>query len=705
MGRRFERERASRKAAETLLTDKSRELFEVASAARDAERRLQLALWASGEGIWEWDVERDRFSIDDLQVLGAEQTVAAKPVREVLASVEDADRPTLRLAFDLYLGQASSDIDTAFRSRVGGAVRWLRIRGRALARDAQGRPQRITGTIKDVTEQRQAEQSLRLMAQAFASTHDALVVVDPQGSVVQANDCAAALLDQEIESLAGQPLAALLGQTQPLTGRGAWRSELTLRGSGGVRHVEISVDPVSSAEGAVDIGCSIVALRDISARRRAEDALHRQAYVDPLTGLANRASIMRSLNERTPRSPTPGFALLFIDLDGFKAVNDALGHAAGDTLLCATAHRLRRAAGSGTVGRLGGDEFVVLLAENSDTHHALTVADELLAQVSMPLRIDGQSVVVTPSIGIACCPVHGCNANDLLRSADVAMYAAKAQGRNRAVVYHHDLDDGRQRRLQLQQLLRVDAEADGFTFVVQPQVDTRTHVVGGELLMRWHTQAFGAVSPAEFIPLAEQIGVIDSMGRQAMRTAAKLACVLQSTRTAATVSVNLSPRQLLYDNVEHALLQACEDAGALPQRIELELTESALVTDVDQVGALLGRLAGHGFRLALDDFGTGYSSLSHLQRLPFHKVKIDRSFVQALGVERRSAVMLEGVVRLCESLGLSTVAEGVETQAQFEVLRGLGVRVFQGYWFARPQAIETWLLGLAAAPSPAESVC
>jgi diguanylate cyclase (GGDEF)-like protein len=437
--------------------------------------------------------------------------------------------------------------------------------------------------------------------------------------------------------------------------------------------------------------CSIVTLRDVSERRRAADALHQQAWADALTGLANRASVMRLLETRCHAGDGQRFALLFLDLDGFKAVNDTLGHRAGDELLQQVARMLRERAGGATIGRLGGDEFVVVLEPGSGAPAAEQLAQAFLSEASRQVVVEDHWVVVSASVGIACFPEHGQTPEDLLLNADIAMYAAKEQGRSRYVVFHGDLDRGRQRRQHLQQLLRADADRDAFYFVVQSQYDARAQLVGGEMLIRWRTAAYGAVSPAEFIPLAEQIGVIDRIGRQALRTAAQAASILKFMDSAVTVAVNLSPRQLLLDDVERKLLDACASADIEPARLVLELTESALVSDAEKVGALLSRLAGHGFGLALDDFGTGYSSLSHLRQLPFHKVKIDRSFVQDLDTDARSVVMMEGIVRLCNSLGLGIVAEGIETRAQFERLREMGVQHYQGFWFNRPQPLASWI--------------
>jgi len=462
------------------------------------------------------------------------------------------------------------------------------------------------------------------------------------------------------------------------------------------RHLEVTVASASLGGGpseALDStpGCFIVALRDISERRRAEDALRDQALRDTLTALPNRAGLTQALKQRLERVGEPPFSLMFIDLDGFKEVNDGFGHSAGDGLLRECAQRMLRALPGATVARWGGDEFVALLPPGSDRTAAAAAAALLIERLGQPYGVDEQALIVTPSIGIVTCPDDGRDAADLLRCADLAMYAAKQRGRNCALHFVPELNAGHERRVLLQQLLRTDARRDGFQFVAQPKVNAAGDAVGAELLMRWATGPFGPVSPAEFIPLAEQIGVIDLMGRFALRTAARLAAMLPVVELPLTVAVNLSPRQLLQDDLERSLLQICRDHRADPALIELELTESALVSDIDQVSALLRRLAGHGFRLALDDFGTGYSSLSHLRDLPFHKVKIDRSFVKDLDSEPRSALMLDGVVRLCKSLGLHTVAEGVETRGQFERLRAAGIDEFQGYLFARPMALDLWV--------------
>ena len=710
--RRFDRERASRKAAESLLVQKSGELYTAAQTAREAERRLSLALWASGEGIWDWSADEDRIHVQGLEVAGQPVALEVDTLAALMGQVHAADRDAAMLSFKLYASGARDDIDTAFRLPFAGALRWVRLRGRALERDAAGRPLKIAGTIKDVTSQREAEQSLQVMAHAFASAHEALVVVDAQGRIVQANDAFCQLAGQAMGALERQPLALLVTLNEDAGFDGAWSGESVLGQPGHERHVEVTVAPVAGHAGHGN--CYIVALRDVSQRREAEAALQRQALHDSLTALPNRAALMRYLADRIMQASrnadsatacTEPFALIFVDLDGFKPVNDMLGHHAGDLVLQQVAERMSAAVPEAFLARWGGDEFVLVLPGPSGEDEARTAAERLQLAMAPPLSVLGQSVSVTPSVGAVCFPHDGSDAPTLLRRADAAMYVAKDRGRNRLVVFEPALDEQLQRRTRMQAQLRSDAESAAIHFVVQPKVNASGVCTGGELLMRWTTDFFGPVSPAEFIPLAEQSGLIEGLGRQALDAAAQLATQLRRLGLRQSVSVNLSPRQLLDEDIVQVIMDACARHGADPGQLELELTESALVTDIEQVAARLVRLRDHGFKIALDDFGTGYSSLSHLRALPFHKVKIDRSFISDLEADRRSIIVLQGIVQLCRSLGLGTVAEGVETAWQFEYLRDIGIEEFQGYHFAHPQPCARWLGELSGAEAEAMSDC
>ena len=690
--RRFDRERAARKAAEALLTDKSRELWDTLQAAQTTERRLQAALLANGEGIWDWQVPTDRLQISGLMLAGQAMPVDATTLAVMITRLHAPDRAAVAAALHQHDRGQSAHIEVDFRLRFKGELRWLRIRGRALGRGEDGHALQVTGTIRDVSDQHEAEHLRQLMAHAFASTMDALVVVGADWTIVQANSALVSLLGLTEQGAEGRSLRDLVRFEAAPAQPAAWRGEARPHDDQGERPFEVSITRVEAR--ADEPEQHLVALRDISERRRAEQALERLALSDTLTGLANRAAINRHLAERVARPEVQRFALMFVDLDGFKAVNDSFGHRAGDALLCEAGVRLRATLPNAFIGRWGGDEFVLMLADGADDYQLRESAQLVIATLSQPFMHEGHRLSVTPSIGAVHHPEDGRDAALLLRHADAAMYEAKAQGRNCLVIYQPSQDEGVQRRSRLQSMVRRDADRNAFHFVVQPKVNVAGRMTGAELLMRWNTEEFGVVSPVEFIPIAEQIGAIPLMGRHALHAAAKVAHEARAQGSDVTVAVNLSPRQLLRPDLERTVLHACQHNGVEPSQIELELTESALVADIGYVEKLLHRLRRHGFKLALDDFGTGYSSLSHLLNLPFHKVKIDRSFVMNLATSAKSRLMLEGVVRLCNSLGLVTVAEGVETAAQFELLRAMGIPEFQGYYFARPQPQQQWLDGL-----------
>ena len=573
--KRLERERQARKAAEALLSNKSRELFEALQQARDSEHRLQMALWASGEGIWAWSAESGRFDVHGLFVDGVEIEWPQVGGRQFVELVHPDDRDAMTLAWRLHLAGAREDVDMAYRIHLPVGERWVRVRGRALERDLQGRPVRVAGTIKDITQQRESEQSLNLLATAFASTHDALLVVDDEGRVVEANRAFCLLTGLHILQVRGEPLSRFITLPEVSVEGSGWRGEGRLVGQSSDVPVSVSVTFVADQAG--QSACRIVSLHDISERLKAESALARQALHDSLTDLPNRAAIQKTLQDRLGQGSGDSFGLLFMDLDGFKSINDTFGHGAGDQVLQEVARRLTRALPEAFIGRWGGDEFVLVLPPGSGDYEVRQSAQILLATMATPFRIGyANDMMMSPSIGAVLHPHDGLDAQVLLRKADAAMYQAKEQGKNCLRIFEPEIEEGAMRRVRLQSLLRIDAERSGFAFVAQPKVNADRRAVGAELLVRWSTRDFGNVSPAEFIPMAEQSGAIELLGRQALHSAARLAAQLRQHGVNLPVAVNLSPRQLLNSSFERIALHACQRHGVQPSALELELTESAL---------------------------------------------------------------------------------------------------------------------------------
>jgi diguanylate cyclase (GGDEF)-like protein/PAS domain S-box-containing protein len=429
-------------------------------------------------------------------------------------------------------------------------------------------------------------------------------------------------------------------------------------------------------------------LLDITAGKDAEEQLRHQAFHDALTGLANRALftnrvehalVLRSLDAR------PDVAVLFLDLDDFKGVNDTLGHAAGDTLLRGVGVRLREALSpSYTVARLGGDEFAVLIEEVGGAPFAIDAAERIVTALQRPFEIEGREMFVTASVGIAL----GTVADDLLRAADVAMYRAKAAGKAQYVMYAPRMGEDLVGRLELVADLRRAVCAEEFVIHYQPVVDLESSaVVGVEALVRWAHPTRGLLSPRDFIPLAEETGKIVELGAWVLRSACKQVAAWRRETPGAkslTLNVNVSTRQVrpgvLADDVRTAL----EESGLAPAALTLEITESVLARRHEELRAVLAGVAALGVRLALDDFGTGYSSLSLLQDLPVDTLKVDRSFVAALDADTTQQGFVQAIVDLAHTLDVALVAEGMETAAQTAELCRLGCSVGQGFHFAPP---------------------
>lgn len=420
-----------------------------------------------------------------------------------------------------------------------------------------------------------------------------------------------------------------------------------------------------------------------------QERLAYQAHHDALTGLANRVSFTERATvalERAGRRAQP-VAVLFLDLDGFKQVNDTLGHSTGDALLAALGHRLRdRAAEGAFVARFGGDEFTVLL-EGPAATQAERVAESLLAAVAEPVRVGEQELAVSASVGIACAPDGRTTVDELLRDADIAMYHAKAEGRGRWVTFVRGMDAAVRERVALERELREALARDGLTVAYQPIVDLHTGaIMGTEALVRWPHPTRGSVPPARFIPLAEESGLIVPLGRYVLSEACRQTRLWQAHtgQRSLTVSVNLAARQVREPGLVADVAAALAESGLASACLILEITESDLIRDIEGTLRTLRALKGLGVRLALDDFGTGYSSLSYLSRFPFDLIKIDKAFVDRLATPR-DAALAQAIVAMAHALHMRVVAEGIERAEQVETLRRLGCAAGQGYYYARPQ--------------------
>ena len=424
---------------------------------------------------------------------------------------------------------------------------------------------------------------------------------------------------------------------------------------------------------------------DLTEKRRSDAEITRLALFDGLTGLANRQRMRASLDKTLQQQVGPyrPASLFLMDLDRFKAVNDTLGHQAGDALLKQVAQRLQRGVGdAGLVGRLGGDEFKVLLPgiDNRDT--LATLARTLIAALSQPYFIAGTSVTIGCSIGIAIAPQHGEDAEELIRNADLALYAAKADGRGVHRFYSEDMLAGARSRQALEDDMRTALGEGGFELGYQPVVSTRTtQIVGYEALLRWDHPTRGRISPADFVPVAEECGLIEPLGEWVLRTA----CV-QAARWPrdVRVAVNVSPIQFANPAFPGIVTSALAHSGLAADRLELEITEGVFLDESGATDAMFKALKGIGVRLALDDFGTGYSSLGYLRTAPFDKIKIDQSFVRGAAVPgSRNAAIIRAIVTLADTLGMETTAEGVEVQDEIELVRTLGCSHIQGYVYGR----------------------
>lgn len=433
----------------------------------------------------------------------------------------------------------------------------------------------------------------------------------------------------------------------------------------------------------------VAIIRDITEQYKSAELIRHQAYFDNLTSLPNRFLALDRLSQMLIEAERniEKAAVLFLDIDDFKKVNDTLGHEIGDKLLIKAAHRLQQVLRKeDTVGRLGGDEFIVLLRGLTDHNDALTITENLLETFRKPFKIDGRELILTTSIGVAMYPENGSSSSDLLRNADTAMYQAKALGRNTYSFFTNEMNIIIQRRLEIEEQMRGALERNEFEIYYQPQLDVKNkEIIGAEALLRWHNLALVNVTPDEFIPIAEHTGLIVPIGKYVIKQAL---CFLNQWQNIQhqkyTISVNLSPRQFRDNELLSFLKSTLTEENVNPESLELEITEGVLMSAQSYINEAVAEINELGIKLAMDDFGTGYSSISYLRQYPFDVLKIDRSFIQGITLNKADCDLVKAIIAMSHSLGLTVVAEGVETAEQLKLLEELSCNFVQGYYFSKP---------------------
>ena len=597
--------------------------------------------------------------------------------------------------------------------RLDGEVFWARMRGCAL--NFREPHAGSSWVFEDITEQRRISEQLRLAALVFENTTDGVIITDRDQQIVAVN--------RGFEQITGYPKEEVLGKRPSLLRsnrhdseffNGMWRilneshywdGEIwNRRKNSEVYPEQLTISAVFDASG--DLNHYVGVFSDITYKKAAEDEIKHLAFYDMLTRLPNRRLMLDRLAQALTSSARHKrhCALMMIDLDNFKTLNDTQGHDIGDQLLVAVALRLETCVRKGdTVARLGGDEFVIILEDLGDNEeavlHAESVARKILAQLSKPYLLDItlNGVKLSPhrhrctsSIGITLFDEQPITVDEIMKRADTAMYQAKSAGRNTLRFYDPEMQAAVADRAAMESDLHRAIEHQQFVLYYQAQVDSSDRVIGAEALLRWNHPERGLVSPADFIPVTEATGLILPIGQWVLKTACDLLATWSAYEKMAhlTISVNVSARQFHHPDFVSQVIEAISGSCANPEQLKLELTESLLVDDIDDVIEKMSALKAKGVCFSLDDFGTGYSSLSYLKLLPLDQLKIDQGFVRDVLSDSNDAAIARTILALGRSLGLGVIAEGVETEAQRDFLASSGCSAYQGYYFCRPLPLE-----------------
>ncbi|WP_028238896.1 putative bifunctional diguanylate cyclase/phosphodiesterase [Stutzerimonas azotifigens] len=705
LGREVEQRRRAESELRQAYDGLEQRVAERTAELAQSEARLNLALEASDLGLWDWDLEKREVHRSRLgMVFGFDHRDALSGSARPEVHIDDLE--PVRRALVAHLKGHTDTYAVQYRARgADGRWRWIEDRGQAIERGPDGRVRRMIGTRRDITALRQQDEQQKLAATVFEAAGEGIVILDAGYRVLAVNEACCALSGYAREELLGQPATRLFGSDlsqqqydamrEALEGDGSWQSEQAETRKNGERYPQwLQLRAVNDAQGRIAHIVGFIA--DLTVRRQVEERLRYLSQYDELTGLANRALLRERLYQACQRArrSARSVAVLYIDLDRFKNLNESLGHEVGDGLLREIAARMvRELPDADTLARLSGDEFVVVFDGYGSLSNLARLGSRLLQVIRKPVLVGGNELVVGASIGATLMPDNASDEAALLRQASMAMQHAKYLGGNTLQFYTERLQVGGLASLKLENELRKALEEDQLEVFYQPRMGLADgRLEAAEALVRWRHPQRGLVAPGEFIPLAEDTGLVIPLGERVLRKACSQARRwLQEGIGEIRVSVNLSVRQLRQGNLVSLVRQVLEETGLPPRLLELELTESQLLDDVDNAISTCRQLRELGVSLAIDDFGTGYSSLSYLKRFPMDYVKIDRSFIAELGQAGEDGAIVRAIIALAHGLGLKVVAEGVETAAQRAFLEAEGCDEIQGYLLSPPVEAERFV--------------
>jgi diguanylate cyclase (GGDEF)-like protein/PAS domain S-box-containing protein len=568
--------------------------------------------------------------------------------------------------------------------------------------DDNGNVIKSIGTVHDITEKVNKDKQIYLSSKVFEYSTDAILITDENNKIITVNKAFSELTGHSLDGIRGKnPRVVSSGwgdkefyqkMWSAILKKGLWQGEVWDRKKDGSLYiVDQSIIAVKNKYGKVEnyIGIS----HDITEAKNQEEKIRKLAYYDFLTKLPNRKLFKEEVENyiKSSHYNHSKFALMFLDLDNFKWVNDTLGHKVGDKVLLYVSKELQSIVNEDSiVGRLGGDEFVILIPYN-ELLHISQYAEHIIQSVEEPIKIDKDIVHVGWSIGISLFPDSGDNYDELLKNADLAMYVAKDNGKNNYQYFNTDMNNNAHERMQLLNHLKYAIKSNNFHLVYQPKIDCKKqNVVGAEALLRWNDKELGFISPDRFIPIAEESGLIIDIGfwviEQVFKDTKKL---LEDGFKALSIAINISIKQLERDGFIDKILQLLALYELESKYFELEITESLLMENIDQLSAIITQLHDKGFSIAIDDFGTGYSSLQYLNKLKFNTLKIDKEFIG--NIESKGVVITEAIMGLSQTMGFVSVAEGVETKEQADILTHMGCNIIQGYLYSKPLVLEEFI--------------